>query len=371
MSKIKPSVNGMVESARKALAKKSKPESILQDSDFVSSGITLIDLACYGRIGCAFAKGHIYRLAGRASGGKTMIAKTIFAEATKNPEFDDYQLIYDDIEEGALMDDARFFGKAMAQRTRPPAYTKGKKPLHSHYIGDFYCRVNKFLDEGKKFIWIADSLDALVPDKESKMTDNKAKAHSQEMRRLMGPIARSGSILIVVSQARVNMGSTWLDDDITAGGRALEHYPSLEIWLRKTKTLKENYRGLKFSTGSIIRAQIKKNRISGKDRTVFFPFSPTYGIDDIGANINYLQFVKHWKGPKKNGEEDDDDSDDEDKSDSNKAIIAPEFEFEGKKRELLQKIEGDDLQRELQVLVGRVWNEIEKAISIERKPRYQ
>jgi RecA/RadA recombinase len=319
------------------------------DSDYLSTGVTLINLATYGKTHGGLLKGHIYRFAGRSSSGKTFICRTVLAEAAMNPAFDDYELIYDDVEDGALMDTEKFFGSRLVKRLVSPSRRKGS-PVYSKTIGDFYSRLNKRLDAGKKLIWVIDSLDSLSPDSANKMTDNKAKANSQEMRKLLQPLTETKSILILVSQVRANMGSPY-GGDIVSGGMAPEFYATLEVILRKAKTLKTVYKKKKYVIGSIVSAKIKKNRISGREQVVFFPFSPDYGIDDIGANVDYLCQNQHWV--KKEG-----------------VVQAEEFNFTGKRMKLIQFIEETGVQRELQVLVGKVWKEIRDATTVERRPRY-
>lgn len=334
-----------------ALEARSRPEPRLLDRDFLSWSLTLLNLASYGRTHGGIAKGHIYHVAGKASSGKTFLCGSVLAEAAQSPAFDDYELIYDDVEEGALMDVNYFFGKKLANRIVPPAYTKKKDPIYSRTVSDFLGSLAKKLEAGKKVIWVEDSLDALDSPDTTKMTDNKAKSYSQGFRRLLDPLKRTGSILILVSQVRMDMRSPWGGDLIT-GGRALEHYPTLSVKLQKVKTLKKLHKGKKYVVGSLVSAHVTKNRISGLDRTIYFPFCPDYGIDDIGANVDFLTSSHHWKKTKG-------------------MISAPEFSFEGSRNSLIASIEQQGAQRELQVLTGKVWNEIQKALRWERKPRYE
>ena len=354
-----------VKKAIQAMTAKIPAEPKLTNRDYLSTGVTLIDLSLRGSSGGGIRKGRVYRLNGRPSGGKTFVGRTILAEAAQSKWFQDYELIYDDVERGALMDTQKFFGQKLVDRLRAPGYTNKGRAIYSTNTDDFYNRVSKKLSTGKRIIWIEDSLDALEGIGENKMTDNKAKIHSQRLRRLMDPLEETGSILVLVSQARANVGASMFEDeDITAGGRALEHYPSADIRLRKAKAIRKTLNKTKYSIGSIIRANVSKNRISGKNHTVYFPFFPEYGIDDIGANINYLQANKHWKTGKT------DDDDDEDDGTDNKAITAPEFKFEGPKDRLIIKIETEGLQKELQILTAKVWKEIEIALQPQRLPRY-
>lgn len=326
-------------------------QQLESNSDFLSTGLTQLNLAITGSINRGLSKGKVYRIAGYTGACKTFLGRTILAEAAIDPNFDGYELIYDDVERGALMDTMKFFGQRLVDRLVPPARSKNKEPLYSRTIGDFYRRISAKLDAGKKIIWICDSMDALNSDAESKMTDGKAKTNSQNLRKLIDPLQSSGSILVLVSQAHVNMRSMFGGDTI-AGGLALEYYPTLDIRLRKVKVLKTIYKGNKIPTGVIVAAMVKKNRMTGKDRIVYFPFHETYGIDDIGANVDFLIRNKHW--PKKE-----------------RLIEAEDIQIKSATRtRIIELVEAEHREQEVREIVGQVWAEIEEAITIERKPKY-
>jgi hypothetical protein len=85
-------------------------------SSYLSTGSTLLNLACSGKVSGGFIKGHYYHFVGDSSSGKTFLCLTCLAEAAINPHFDDYQLIHDDAENGSLFDFGKFFGPKMAGR---------------------------------------------------------------------------------------------------------------------------------------------------------------------------------------------------------------------------------------------------------------
>jgi RecA/RadA recombinase len=342
------------EDAKKAMLKKTPPPKKLEASDFLSFGITLANMGTYGNSTCGLAKGRIYRLAGRESTGKTFVCRGILAEAVRNQSFKDYQLIYDDIEHGAMMDTLKFFGQPLVDRMVAPSYNaKTKEPIYSSNTSDLFGGIRKMLDKGKKFIYVADSLDALEGVGENKMTDAKAKAYSQELRKLLDPLMATGSILILISQARANMGTgPFAKQDISAGGRALTHYPSASFWMSKFRTITKTYKEKKYPIGVEIMMHIQKNRISGLDRRVKFKLYNSYGIDDIGSNTTYLIEHGHWI---KNQEG---------------IVTAPEFDHVGTEVQLVSKIETNNNQRELQLLVSKVWRQIEAACTPKRIPRY-
>lgn len=327
--------------ARFALQAKTQEPEEPKEQDFLSTGLTLLNLATYGNPFGGLLKGHVYRVAGSSGDGKTFLCNTIMAEAANNPNFDGYDLIYDDIERGSLIDTMRFFGAKLSERL---------DIRHSRSINDFYSSLQKKLDTGQPFIWVADSMDCLNPEAETKMTDGKAKINSQELRKVIDPLYESKSMLILVSQAKVDMRSMY-GGLTTSGGNALLYYSTLDIWLKRVKTLVATYKEKKYPVGSLISAKIKKNRLSGVDRNVLFPFSPDYGIDDIGSCVDFLTSGNHWKKTKA-------------------GIDAREFGFQGTRKELIAWIEKENNIRPLRLLVAKVWREIEKACTTTRVPRY-
>lgn len=300
------------------------------------------------------------------------LTMSALAEAGINPEFKQYRFIHDNAEHGTLMDLRRFFGSAVVERLEPPAGTK-ESPVYSSTVEEFYYYVDDAFDKGEPFIYLLDSMDALdTEDDDSKFQEDKlahrkdkktsgsygtakAKKNSSMMRRVFNRLRQEGkSVLIVVSQTRDNIGfGAQRNPKTRGGGRALTFYANLEIWTSIKGHLKVAVpgRGKEVEQGIICQARVKKNRIQGKDRTVEFPILHSHGIDDTGALVDYLVEWKHWE-------------------ESAKKIHAPEFDFVGKREDLIQKIRSDGGGKELQFLVTQVWDEIEAACAVERDDRY-
>ena len=70
--------------------KKAKPTT----SNLLSSGSTLLNLACSNNPFGAFLAGHYYWFAGDSDTGKTFLCMTCFAEALRHPLFKNYKLIF-------------------------------------------------------------------------------------------------------------------------------------------------------------------------------------------------------------------------------------------------------------------------------------
>jgi len=343
----------------KKLLRHRKKDKILKTTDFVSTGSSMLNLACTDDSETGFAKGHYYLIVGTSQSGKTFLSLTCLAEAARNVNFQNYQFIYDDVEHGALMDIEKFFGKAVKNRL---------KVVHSYTIEDFYYRLDSLASKKTLFIYILDSMDALTSRSEIKKFkqqkkayqderetpgsygDGKAKINSQNLRCVINPLKETGSILIIINQTRDKL--TGFGGKTRSGGNALQFYACLEIWSDVKKLLSKTYKGKLRAQGVLCTLRVRKNRFRGKDRTIEVPIYYSYGIDDIGSCVDFLLSEKHWK--KRGGN-----------------IIAPEFEFEGNRSKLVQLISTENMEKDLSMLVKDTWLEIEHAVIIKRKPRYE
>lgn len=336
----------------------------------VNSGSTLLNLACTDLYNIGFAKGGYYYVVGDSMSGKTWLSLTCFAEACLNPAFKDYELIFDDVEGGAMMDIERYFGKAVSARMRAPAYHKGVAEM-SDTVESFYYHVTDLLEAGKPFIYVLDSQDALTStasdskfvkrkqasedgqDAKGSYGDGKAKFHSEHLRLVLSRIRKSGSILIIIGQTRDNLGFGFAEKT-RSGGRALRFYANLEIWSSVVGKLERIVRGRKRVVGAKVLLEVKKNRITGKigkDRSVIIPIHHGLGIDDVGSCIDFLCREKHWK--KANG-----------------VIHATDMGVEGKRGEVVKFIEERGHERRLSKLTGVVWRKVEAECEVPRKKRY-
>lgn len=339
--------------------------SPIPTKDFLSTGSTLLNLACSGKVKGGLAKGHYYLLAGKSSSGKTVTAMHMLAEASINAAFKDYRLIFDNPENGMLMDVASFFGSTLAKRIEPPNKTGSSTTVEEFYFNlDDACEINK------PFIYVLDSMDALESqesqDKFSEVKKAtrankeitgsygmaKAKANSGGLRRITSYLTRSNSILIIICQLRDNVGfGSQYNPEIFSGGKALRYYASLILWFAVKEEITKTINGKKRKIGSIFNVRIKKNRIDGKERTVDVVFHESTGIDDTESCVDYLLDEKHWK--------------------DDKGIDAEEFKVTLKKDKLITYIEEKDLEADLRDIVSGVWDAIEMQCEVKRKPRYQ
>lgn len=357
--------------------------------DLLSCGATLGNLAASGRIQGAFCKGRYHFYVGDSGSGKTMLCLGLFAEATHNKNFDDYRLIYDNAEDGALMEIEKFFGKKCAERLEPPSVDANGGAVYSTTIEDFYYNLynalthtvkeqvvqadgkKKSVDRNKPCIYVLDSMDSLDseysgkkflegkrewdggPKAKGDYGDGKAKKNSQNARKITAMLRDTRSILVVICQTRDNIDADMFEPDQTfAGGRAIKFYAALEMWTSIAKRLKRSVNGHDRQIGIVTRVTVKKNRLTGKEWSVTVPMYWSSGVDDVGSMVDFLVDEKHWK------------------RNQDGIIKADEFKHIAGREALIQYIEAENLEKDLQQITADVFNEIVEACKVERKPRY-
>jgi RecA/RadA recombinase len=352
--------------AKEALTRSKEPQ---RETLKLSTGCSLLNLACTGNVNSGFLSGHYYRFVGDSASGKTFFVLTCLAEASLNTKFDEYNFVYDNAEDGALMDIRKFFGRRVEERIQPPARDEQEVPLFSRTIEELYYHVDDWIQKDEPFIYILDSMDALSSDAEidkfyehkrahrkgkeaaGSYGDGKAKINSSGIRQIVSKLSETGSILIVISQTRDNLGFGF-ETKTNSGGRALKFYATLEIWSSCGEKIKKTAMGKPRTIGMECILQVKKNRVTGRDRTIHVPILYELGIDDVGGIVRWLVKEEHWaaKGGK---------------------IAVPEFDFKGSEAQLLKHIESEGLEKDLRDIAQEVWDEIELACNPGRKARYE
>jgi len=365
----------LTEQIEKSAEKKIERKAPIDTSILIPSGSTLVNCACSDNPYGAFVRGSINTIPGASQGGKSILMLTMLAECCYDEKFNNYNLIYDDTEFANHFDMAHLFGK-LKNRIQSPAFNKNKEPLFSHTIQDFKAYSQNILNQDNPCIYILDSLDGLSSDQEiereykaalkkaKKPEDiaeirkgyltEKAKGINEAFRILNGLIEDSKSLLFVTQQERANLKTGFGQSEfITSGGAAPFYYSIHQLWLKKGKTYTDEYLNQKRKIGHKVYAKITKNKLLGKERECEFDIYDEIGIDDVNSCIDFLKSTKKWKQKGPN-------------------LIAPEFQFEGARDDLVYKIDRDpEMYRELQTIVGGTWNEVEQGIKLNRKKKFE
>lgn len=350
--------------------------SSVEDSHLLHTGCTMLNLALTGKPSGGFPKGSYILLIGSSSSGKTFLSLTCFAEAALDQEFDDYRFIYDDVEGGALMDIEKFFGSKVADKIEPPRVVDGA-PAYSQYLEDFYYNLDDLIKEakdgGRPFIYVVDSIDALTSHAEQKKFnenkglrrkgkdqkgsygDGKAKINSQYIRSVVRGLRDTNSILLVINQERDNPDAGLFESSRThSGGRSLKFYATAQVWFTKAKSIKRTVLGKERVIGNLSRIEVKKNRLTGKDRTVKIPIYYTHGLDDVGSCVEYMVEEGVWKKNKT-------------------GVVNPQGFADlspSRVEDLVQAIEEQGLTEKLLETVTLRWREVENKSAVKRKKKY-
>lgn len=331
----------------------------------LSTGSAVLNMALSGDTGYGLTAGHQYNFVGDSESGKTFLALTAFAEAAANPAFRDYRLIYNNPEDGALMNRELYFGAAVPARL---------EEVSTPILEECYYHLDDAVRDGRPFVYVIDSMDALTPQadidkfEEAKKASRKgaevsgsfgvakARANSGNLPRIVSGLKRTGSILIVICQTRTNLGfGSQFNPKVYSGGKSIRFYATAEVWTAVRSKLTAKHLGKERELGIRIQAAVKKNRESGQHPRVELRFYADHGIDDIGSCFDYLVDegrVSGWSSPRE-GE-----------------VVAPDFDFAGGEDDLAERIEAGGWDT-LHAAVARVWAEIKAATAVRRRRKYQ
>lgn len=351
---------------KKKLLKKPKSKK-LKEYDFLSTGHTPINLACTGRIDGGIVLGVYTNLIGESDTGKSVLGMSILAEAAINKRFKDYSLEYVNSEHSHLLDPA-VFCPPLADRINI------REDIDSPE-GFYYYAIDK-LKKGP-CIMILDSMDALTPMAEDKKFAkqklafekgkdaagsynlDKQKENAKNLRKvcsLLSKDPKNKSAVVIISQSKdlISQGPfSFGPRKYRSGGGSMKFYTRMEIWLSNSSQIKKEYKGKKIQIGSNCLVKVDKNHITGKKRQVRMTVYNDYGVDDTGDCIDWLIDMSHWKGTKK-------------------TVQAKEFDFKGKKAELIKYIEKKSSRVwKLRKLVKSIWDEMEKTVEMKRRPKYE
>ena len=302
-------------------------------------------------------------IVGDSSAGKTFLALTILAECAYDPSLSGHRLIYDDAESANSFNMRKLFGQKAEERI--------DTSIQSATVQDWKKHMIQLVQEGQPFVYVLDSYDSLTSDEaidralKAAKTGEEGGSYKTEKARIGGEVAaltvtdmaETGSILIVVSQTRDNIGVLFGEKKTRSGGHWLQFYSTHVLWLavvtKETVTLKRGGKETKREIGVQTRVRVKKNKLTGKVRDCNLHIYYDYGVDDVRSNIEFMLEYGFW-------------------TETKKRISAPEFDQHGVSRaQLVEYIEENGLQKKLARLVEESWREVEESLQSERRPKYE
>jgi recombination protein RecA len=167
-------------------------------------------------------------------------------------------------------------------------------------VEDLFTNLQAFLtglNKDEPALYIVDSLDALSDEAEFKREigdgsygANKAKKLSEMFRRLERDLADKKCAII--SQVRDNIGVTFGEKLTRSGGRALDFYASIVIWLKEVSKIKKTVAGIERPIGIEVQVRCKKNKVAMpyREATIISLFG--YGVDDAVSCLLWLKMTK-------------------------------------------------------------------------------
>lgn len=341
-----------------------KKPSIYTSEDLVPTGSTLLNLALSDNPDGGYRLGSINRIEGKKHGGKTLFILSMFAEVVRDKRFVDYFLKLTETEKAMFFDLLKMFGKGMDKLniSSPVTIQDWIQDIYGFWgiDKDFAKNVKKNKLKPSPLIEVIDSLDFLSCD--SDLGDDRPTKGGYKTERPMALSASlpnickalelSNSVMIFVSQVRATL-NPFGEKEAGVGGNALNHACTLEFKITPVGQVKKTVRGQDIVVGSNIEIKVKKNKLTGKRRTITLEVIDQYGVNDIGSCIDWLIKYKFWG--------------------YNKGVIDPcgELDLEAKKRdELVKEIILGELESDFKKIIADCWYEIESELDSGIPPRY-
>jgi len=155
-------------------------------------------------------------------------------------------------------------------------------------------------------------------------------------------------MLVIVSQVRTNLDPFSFEKYSRAGGKALDFYCHTVLWLANVNKILA--KGIPI--GITVKAKNTKSKTPRPYRECYLKLFFEYGLDDITTGIDYLYDFLTPKG---------------------QLIKNPRGEWNEvsmNRKELIDYVEKNNLQKELRKKVKDKWEALEESVKLNRKPKY-
>ena len=274
-----------------------------------STGCDLLDMVTGGDKGVyGFPAGRFVNVVGDRSSGKTFCANEIIASAYHKYPRDKFRWVYDDCERGYSFDTQSMYGFDILPQDPEDI-------IASTTVEEAFCHISDFADSLKEDqfgIYVLDSLDGLTSEEQNAQADDRLKAFhngkdydkgsygmgkpkylSREFfPQLCSKIQDKNILVIIISQVRENIDMFSFEKFTRSGGKALDFYAHMVVWLATTKKIVKKDR----SIGVVVKAKVTKGKVPRPFRECFFTLIYDYGLDNIGTSIDYLYDLRTPQG---------------------------------------------------------------------------
>lgn len=260
--------------------------------EWIPTGSRWLDsIICRGKM-AGIPVGKVTELAGLSSAGKSFMACQIAAEAQKMG----HCVVYFDAESAIDPDFLSNSGISVEDNFMYVQAVSVEKTLET--IEDL---MGQYPETQFFFIW--DSIAATTSEKELESDFNpqstmavKPRIFAKAFPKLIIPLANQQCTLLLINQLKTNITSNVAEamttPYIAPGGKAVEYFSSLRIWLTKRKA-KASYvtddSGLRI--GSEVKVKIEKSRFGSEGRTCGFKilWGDNVGIQDEESWLEALR----------------------------------------------------------------------------------
>ena len=259
--------------------------------DWIPTGSRWLDsIICKGKM-AGIPVGKVTEIAGLSASGKSFMATQIAANAQKKG----FTVVYFDAESSI---DPLFLERAGVDLSKL-LYVQAVSVEKT--LEQIEALLTNYEDTQFLFIW--DSIAATASEKDIEGDFNpqssmavKPRIFSKAFPKLTIPIANSQSAMILINQLKTNITSNVAEamttPFIAPGGKAIEYFCSLRIWLTRRKaraSFVENEKGVR--VGSETKVKLEKSRFGSYGRTCAFKI--LWG-DDVGIQDeeSWLEAIK-------------------------------------------------------------------------------
>jgi recombination protein RecA len=265
---------------------------------FISTGCTLLNCALTGRGEGGWVLGRVVNVVGDRSVGKTLLAIETCANFAK--AFPRGHIWYREAEGAFDVSYAESIGLPVGRVHFGPEGPDSLWDTLEDVGEDLDLCIAKAVRSKQPGLYIVDSYDALTSRTEQARKigeatygTDKAKLSSEIFRRGINRRLREANVLLlIISQIRDKIGASFGVKYTRAGGKALDFYSSHILFLHHVETISETYRGIKRATAVQIRAKCTKNKVALPFRECEFILRFGFGVDDLEANLDWLEKVK-------------------------------------------------------------------------------
>jgi len=276
---IQTLIDNIAKQASTSVSRLSDDSSPCVVTGFLSTGCYLLDAA----MGGGLPLGRVVEIYGDTSTGKSLIA----AQACATIQDEGGVALYIDTETAVSLPIMEAVGVDIDNLvyTAPDTVEQVFKTME--------VAIKSKADYDLLIVWdsVAATSSTAEMDKETGEVGylTHARVISQGLRRLTRLISKENVAVLLINQAKENIGVMFGSKVTTFGGKAVGFHSSIRVMLKVGQKIK---RGDKRVIGIYAKATITKNKIAPPFRTVSLPIYFGHGVDEAEAALEYLRLAK-------------------------------------------------------------------------------